>query len=464
MLNNLLFITNLINDFKETVMWIAILLLVIFAIYIFIKFPIGRKIICVILGILFIASGVLTTSANFEYFSIRGGIWGTIEGVFNKNEVAQNNLTFNFTNFNLIETLNPDEFNARFSVKNVDINLNDKVVYVNDIPTVLVQRGSNYIFADYKYSFNDEDIKEICNDTLSIKFVFNSAEIENPETGELEKADTSICILTSYGGLQKAKYWNEYLKKNGLKIEIKTEDFKTNEDLNIEQLPTKYVYYYDIEGNLIEDYTEQIALNNYPFITLKNCATVDGAQYPLWRSSDNELISEDNLIYECSEYKDLHFYLFNHSNVIVDMKISQNLMNEFNSYYTEWRNFLERQDFYTTYNFANFYFTLHFNNGETRSAAVWPMEGHVRQYTVPKDLFITGPTLVSDLENVEFNNDDTYLNHTCYENLTYSIEIKSIECAGVNFPKIEIKLFNNNEDINTLQWGAQSGYIFEEWN
>lgn len=465
MLNNLLFITNLFNGSQDTIMWIAILLIVILLIYLFFKFPVLKYLIAFIACALFIGSSLFTASASYEYFTIRGGVWGTLENVLNKNEVVQDNLTFHFTNFNLLETLNPDEYTAKFSIKNVDITLNDKVIYINNTPTELVQRGSTYIFANYTYAFYDEDIKEICNDTLSIKFVFNSAEKENPETGKLEKIDTSVCILTSYGGLQKAKYWNRFLQKNGFKVEINAEEFKIDETINIEQLPERFIYYYDLQGNLIEEYTEKINLSAYPNLTLREPVSSKGTAYPFWRSNDFEIISEDDLSYYCTTYKDLHFYLFTYEYAVVNIKVSQELMNEYENFKELYRNqyeISELQRYYTNYNFGRFWFKFKFSEGVEKNASVIVMQGTPSKYYIPENMSFPGPTTTEVLESCEFITDWIELNHSCYPNLIYSIDNKTVVYSGAIFPMFEIKLYNSDEDLNNIEWGAQSGYIFEE--
>lgn len=319
-------------------------------------------------------------------------------------------------------------------------------ITINGIQGNKALNNSDYIDCNFTNKFNSTKGEEILTDTLNIKINFY-------------KDETKIIFITN-NGEQAVQLWTSYIAKNGFVLKIVEDNFNTK--IEADDLPARYVYYYDLEGKLIKEYTHEVFSVNYPNIELKSSASLDGVLYPFWRSSDNELISKDNLNYKTSKYKDLHFYLYNPGYVFVDFKISQSLMNEFNLYYeTERATFDDKQQFYSTFNFGKFYFKLKDYETEEKVSSVWPMTCYVNSCEIPNK--ILSYSSVEKLEYVKFAPELTNLRLSIYPNLTYLVNDNTIEYAGVNYPLYEILLFNSNENIEDILWGANSGYIFEEW-
>ena len=239
MFNNLL---GIFNSLKETLIVIAVIAVIILLKVILLKFKNGKWVILGLMALVLVVGGVFTGYANYEYFTAKGGTFGSFGDIFkNKNKLMQNNLTFNFENFVLVATGNGNEYSARLSIDAVDQKMTNKAIFVNGNPTKLVARGDTYIFSDYNYTFKDENLTEICSDTLTIKFVFNSK--------------SSECILSTIGGLDKVLYWNYFLKKNDFIVEIKDEEYKRDESVRVDFSSTdttSNVIRYFVNGELFQ--------------------------------------------------------------------------------------------------------------------------------------------------------------------------------------------------------------------
>ena len=248
---NLLCITELLNSAKSLVLAIIALVIIIFLVIVILKLPVGRKILGVMVCLLVVFTGFVTGYINYEYFTAHGGVFGTLENAFIKNGLKQENCRFIFENFNLVESKNKGEYIAEFKITNPNVSLKKKVIYVNDTPTKLQFRDDDYISCDYTYVYYDSKLNELANDTLNIKFFLSKKTRINQDTGEREDLDVSSCLLTSTGGFAKAKYWNKYLSKNDLIVEIKDEEKK--ETINVDNLPTYTVNLY-VGDDVIKTY------------------------------------------------------------------------------------------------------------------------------------------------------------------------------------------------------------------
>lgn len=223
MLSNLL---GIFNNLKSVLILSIVLVVIVLLSILLLKFKNGKWVILGFLALALIVCGVFSSFANYEYFMLRGGTIGSLSDIFtNKNKLMQEDLKFDFENFVLVATGNENEFSARLAIDTVNKKMNNKAIFVNNNPTQLVACGDTYIYSNYSYIFKDENLNELCNDTLTIKFVFNSK--------------SSECILSTKGGLDKVSYWNKFLKKNNFIVEIKDEDYEEDNQLVIEN-PVSY--------------------------------------------------------------------------------------------------------------------------------------------------------------------------------------------------------------------------------
>lgn len=212
-----------LSDIGDIIKIGIILAVVILLMVLLLKFKNGKWILAGVMAVALVVCGVFTSFANYTYFTIEGGTFGSFGDIFaNKNKVTQKDLSFEFENFVLVSTGIDGEFSARLSIEAVDETLIGKSMYVNNSPTKLTGVGENYIFSEYSYIFKDENLTSMLTDTLTIKFVFNSKKSE--------------CLLSTSGGSDAVKYWNSYLKKNKFNVEIKEANYTRDEQLRVDDV------------------------------------------------------------------------------------------------------------------------------------------------------------------------------------------------------------------------------------
>ena len=199
---------------------VAIIIGVILIIYACIKYPKGGKL--VLFGVLIVGYLGVTAYSIVQlnyYYKAEGGIIGQITGIFNTNEVeVVDNLKFDFNNVELTQ-VDGDKYQARF-VTNEVLNLDDNIdygLYVNDMPCYNVQANSNYVIAQYGYTFYDNSMTIKCSDILTFNIAFNDNY-------------TELSVVTN-GGSTAVKYWNNYFNKNSFIVEIKEKDYPTYNDI-----------------------------------------------------------------------------------------------------------------------------------------------------------------------------------------------------------------------------------------
>lgn len=242
------------SDIKTILIIVLALAIVGLVIYLLIKFPMSKYFFIGLGCLLILASGLFCGYAVVDYFVAKGGIYGTVENLVNRNEIVQSAYEFDFKNLNLT-SIDGTTYSARITFtneENLNIDCTNKALLVNKRPTNLNKKASNYIISEYGYTFYDEDIKELCSDYLMIKFSFE------------EKVTT--CVISTSSGSSAAKYWNNYLKKNNFKVTIEDDIYTRDISVNIEKATTSVLKYY-INDELYQTSTytvgEEIQLLEY---------------------------------------------------------------------------------------------------------------------------------------------------------------------------------------------------------
>ena len=447
------------SDLKSILMLIVVILLI-FLVFKILKYPVAQKITFAVLSILLIFSGVFTGYSTIKYFTASGGIVGGFQRIIN-NEIVQTDYEFNFKKLTLTSENGDNEFTARITFKNSSeesLDITNKILLVNNEPTNTIYKTSNYIYSSYGYIFYDENLTEICSDSLNIKFSFNKS--------------VSECIITTYGGANVVKQWNNYLLKNDFVITL-ADDFSLNlQEINVDALEHKYIYYYDLDGDLM--YKDRIVYGNYPEIQLRNPTDKNGVMHPYWRSQDFKLVSQYEK-YLTERYEDLHFYLYSPDYAVVNIKVSEGLINDLNlnieKMYRDFPNFDElsvvsKEQMIINYcsfgsRFSDdFYFKLKMLNVEEKIGHINVLTLYANnQIRIPNKISFSGGS-VNEVEYFEFYRGIESSQN--YQNLTFEIGEKSITKADVVYPMFEIKLFKTTENVDELVWAAESGYVLAE--
>ena len=215
MYNSILLAFNFFGKIKDFIWQIALLIAVVVIIIAFIKWPNARIYIGVIFVVVSFMSGIICGLQLNTYYKASGGIIGTLSNWVNPTEVKiKDGVGFEFVGIEM-RKMTGNTYRATTTttdVVNVPIGSNYCII-VNDVPCMLKAEDttSNYLIANYSYTFNDESLQEILTDTIKIRVSFN-------------KLNTSIS-LTTEGGDQACKLWNEFFNKNGFKITLTTDKF-----------------------------------------------------------------------------------------------------------------------------------------------------------------------------------------------------------------------------------------------
>lgn len=308
MISKLFGTDNIMNMLATPSFWYTILIIVgiIVLLYVGIRYwHEGGK--YAIIGIFTIGFIVLTgySAVNLNaYYSARGGIHGVISGIFDTNNVeVVETMNFELKNIELTQVGDTDTYSARINVSEV-FNLENKcdyMVYVNDMPCYLVENASDYVKAEYKYSFLDNDFKELELDSLYFNFAFytNSTSLE----------------IRTLGGSEAVKYWNYYFNKNTFVVRIS--EVESLEDFNVSigsgdtsnMCTVTYMYNNEVKGI-------QVYLKDQTLIPLEFTE-----EYNAWlyndKIIDSEFIVNENITlvgeyFNKVEFKDGNKIIYSH--------------------------------------------------------------------------------------------------------------------------------------------------------
>lgn len=197
---------NLLFDFSyiyDIILLVVIALIVI----LLIKFKSIRVFLISLLFILFVGISCIAGFQINNYYSASGGIRGELQHLI-KPSVEVDDLSFSLQNLTLLETGKEDEFALSITTdKALNLSIGDHIVYINDVPCNIESYSTDYISCVYDYVFYNENLEEVLNDKLFIKFSF-------------WKDGTSITVSTN-GGTTAVGYWNYYFNQNKFVVTIK---------------------------------------------------------------------------------------------------------------------------------------------------------------------------------------------------------------------------------------------------
>ena len=154
------------------------------------------------------------------YYTAEGGIFGKITGIFQTNTVEVSEQTFSFENMELTQE-NGDTYSLKITSDEVFALEDDQqfIVYVNNEPCYYVDNSNSnqYVVAKYSYTFLDENLKELCTDTLTFNFAFYT--------------NSTYLSVKTEGGAEAVKYWNYYFNKNVFEVRIEKTDYAFDDEI-----------------------------------------------------------------------------------------------------------------------------------------------------------------------------------------------------------------------------------------
>ena len=225
-----------------TLLAVAVLALVVYACM---NWSWARWTTGVVLYLALIGTSIYSGVMINNYYSVEGGIFGKISGIFDTNQVAiVDEMSFDFTHLTMTATTVEDEYMAQMTINETMSLENDKnyAVFVNNTPCGVYEVNDSYVLANYNYIFYGYDMQVILEDTLEFRFTFN-------------KNNTDFVIRTK-GGSEAVDLWNTYFARNNFTVEIKETDFLPG-DVEIGDGDVTYVtanYYVNNEVYLSQVY------------------------------------------------------------------------------------------------------------------------------------------------------------------------------------------------------------------
>lgn len=188
----------------EILIVVAIILLIV----LMIKFKSFRIFGGILFYILFLIVSAFAMFNVNNYYSSKGGIIGELSDLI-KPSANVKDMTFDMQNLTLLETGKEGQFRCSVIVDKV-YELNDGQeynIFVNNVPSNLLESGSDYIISVYDYVFYNSDLKETLNDQLTIKFLFSNR--------------ATYIEVTTEGGEEAVKLWNYFFNNQNFILTIK---------------------------------------------------------------------------------------------------------------------------------------------------------------------------------------------------------------------------------------------------
>lgn len=224
------------------------------------------------------------------YYSATGGIFGQLTGIFNTNVVVVEKTSFTLSNIELTKE-NGNTYSASIVTNEIlELESNEYYnVYVNNAPCSNVQNARDYVSAEYRYVFYNEDFEILCIDTLYLKFAFYS--------------NSTLLTVETDGGAEAVKFWNYYFNKNTFVVSINTGSYHEDDNLSFGEgeVPKVYKVCYVYSDSQIE--TKLYEANET--LELKNIVGIEN-----W--TVNEAIVDETFVVNDNLYVYANFYDVDH--------------------------------------------------------------------------------------------------------------------------------------------------------
>lgn len=221
-------ITTLLANLKYIILGIVVIMAIVIAL----KYPNLRTAILILCTVAFVVLSCFAINRVVAYYTISGETYGEVNSVFNNTQTEfekTDDYTFEFRNFGLQSTGIENQYQARATDTHkieIDLSKNDWSILVNDTLLTNITNTDSILSGTLKFKFNDTNNNEINTDILIISISF-------------EEKTTDI-VLTTNGGDVAVNLWNNYLNKNGFKLELKQTEQQNNNNIIIyDEEPTE---------------------------------------------------------------------------------------------------------------------------------------------------------------------------------------------------------------------------------
>ncbi len=263
-------------------------------IWLCVKYPSARMACFIILTVGFaVLTAYCTINLNI-YYNAEGGIYGRISGLFSPT-ISVSETTIEISNLELIQYLDTDTYYCKIiSDKTIEIDSSKSYqLYINNTPCSNSTISSNYISCEYRYQFLDEKEEVLCDDTLQIRFVFNT--------------NNSYFYIYTENGTESVKYWNYYINKNNFVITL-TELTSSNGN-EIQFGSGEHGIYYKVDYVYNSNYVETKYFEENSYLELPNLVGVESWTIDDQVVNQNYVITSDIVVE--ANFTDFSFYMTN---------------------------------------------------------------------------------------------------------------------------------------------------------
>lgn len=275
MFNNLFLIFGISEKISKFLYAILAVIGVLLLIKILIKNEESRGWIFGIIVFVAFCSALVCGFKIYQYATVKGGTVGDfIHSLVSSSSAEKiSDYTFKFNKVAFSPTGNENEYKVTIEevYKQTDESGNETIgsfdldltknwnIYVNDSNTNNTVKGTNYINAEYIYSFYNEDLQHILTDTLKIKFVFY-------------KNYYRVDLITT-GGELAVDFWESYIYKEGLTVGLKINEYVHDTEIRYESISFSVSPMVETNGQNIEWETE----NSNVFLNIYYCNDYEGS-------------------------------------------------------------------------------------------------------------------------------------------------------------------------------------------
>lgn len=227
-MTNLYQICSLFGSVKSIVIWCVIGAIVIGLIVLAIFNKVALYAELGILCFALVFTGIFAGYYDVKYFIDTNSIHGeSTEGVHNQTLGNYNAITktFTFTRFGFAPTSEKNKYECILEFKDKSLDLSkEENIYINDEPCSNISKDFDYIKAEYRQVFLDDENITLYDDILYISIHSNKNKL--------------AISLTTKGGDKAVDYWRMFLIENNFKVSFGPNDRPKNTTVDVDSSET----------------------------------------------------------------------------------------------------------------------------------------------------------------------------------------------------------------------------------
>lgn len=235
-----------------------------------------------LLAIIFVGCSAKCFVDLNDYYSARGGVFGVLTGMTENNQgtvEVTDKIKFSLNNIVITQEADTDKYSATIYLNDIVSLETDKdySVTVNKEPcssSISSAGTTSYVKADYVYRFLDDNLENLCEDTLTFNIAFFAKY-------------TEVKVSTN-GGQTAVDNWNTYFSRNYFDVEVVPTEYTQDNEIiygtgNVENY---HILTYIVDE---QEYMTQVFDSNKS-ISLISGPAKDGYTFSHWIDSDGNKV------------------------------------------------------------------------------------------------------------------------------------------------------------------------------